>query len=228
MEFMMPSSNEKQSLYLRVVARVEKVGGYSVELAETPVMKEAGVNREHRRLIGLIHPKLNGRPIVYSDTIRATKIDEVYVYARHRVDKVSFFSKLDLFLSKTLLGFAELSGKSFDCVMQMDGELQETEIDLPIAKYLEARLDGLTFFRLSTVFGDISVEFVDKPIIRTDELAFTAHGSLNRATESPLFGFDGSKSDVWVPFMAEIHWASNLITSQTLETMIQTAIQVPA
>jgi len=193
--------------YPRVRFRRDEIDGYPYLTAETEPLQEGDVKREHLRIIGDKQAGVSGHPIVYSDSYSSTRPDETYVYARHRVDQVKFFASLDTFLEHLKSDLHEMTAGPFRCVLGREGELEERQIALP--------------------FGDMSVEF-GKATSHDDQLKLAEQNALAMKLESPLFGFDALASDLWVPFLAGIHWASELIQPTILQRLIHVAVRVKA
>jgi hypothetical protein len=204
-----------------------EIGDFSYITAEIGSLRQSGVTRDHTRLIGKGKRGVTGHPLVYSDSYSGSR-EDVYVYARHRLTQKEFFSRLDLFLETTLADFPELTGKPLLFSFQVNGEFVESELFQPLIDNLEIPPEQIDFARLSINIGDIAVEFNSTPVVLSDETAFTQKGVLRRKLESPLFGFDASRSDLWAPFLAEIHWASGLISREILQTLIRSAATVKA
>src|SRR5437764_6774141 len=204
-----------------------EIEGYSYIAAEARSLRHSGVTRDHTRLIGIQDPAVSGHPLVYSDTYSGSR-DDVYVYARHAVQQSAFFLQLDAFLEQLLTDFPELSGKPFLFSLQANGEFIDAELSLPLLQSLEIPADEIDFARLSLNIVDMAVEFTGTPFVSSDETMFTDKGLLRRKLESPLFGFDASRSDIWAPFLAEIHWASRSIPKHILSKLIRSAAAVIA
>lgn len=213
--------------YTRVRFRRDKTAGFSFLTAETAALHEGDVKREHLRIIGDIQAGIEGRPIVYSDSYSSSGPDEAYVYARHRVDQSKFFANLDTFLEQLKSDLHEIASGPFRCVVGREGELEEWQITWPFSRYAEMNLNTIDFLRMSVPFGDMSVEF-GKTIIHDDQLKHVEENALGKKLESPLFGFDALASDLWVPFLARIHWGAELIEPAILQRLIRMAARVQA
>jgi hypothetical protein len=218
----------EEPVHPQIQVQTREIDGFSYIAAEVRSLRQSGVTRDHLRIIGLGKRAISGHPLVYSDTYLGTRDDEILVYSRHRVDQKNFFSRLDSFLEKTLSDFSELAGKPLHFSLQVDGEFIEAEIPLPLVRNLEIPPGKIDFARLSIKLGDIAIEFSSKPIVSAKEQSFTKKGVLRRRLESPLFGFDASRSDIWAPFLADIHWASGMIPRRILQSLIQSAAPVKA
>jgi len=219
-------SNE-EPVYPHVRLETRDIDDFSYVTAEIGSLRHSGVTRDHTRLIGLKKRGVAGHPLVYSDSYSGMR-DDLYIYARHRVSQKDFFSRLDSFLEATLAKFPELTGKPLLFSFQVNGEFVDAELSLPLLSNIELPLEQIDFARLSINVGDIAVEFNSAPVISSEETAFTQRGALRRKLESPLFGFDASRSDVWASFLAEIHWASELISKKILHTLIRSTATVKA
>ncbi len=213
-----------ESIYPKVGFQQSEIEGFSFLNAETEPLREGDVKREHVRIIGAKRSGIEGHPIVYSDSYSKVGQDEIYAYARHRVDQSKFFSSLDSFLDKTKADLPEFGKQPLPCVLGIRGELSRKHISVPFTHELGPELREIEFLRLSVPFGDMSVEFGEASV-HDDQLKFVQKGTLPRKIEFPLFGFDAS-SDIWVPFLAEIHWASELVARRILENLIRAAIRV--
>jgi hypothetical protein len=213
--------------YQRVRFQKEDAEGYPYLTAESGPLQEDDVKREHLRIIGDKQAGVAGHPIVYSDSYSSTRPDETYIYARHRVDQAKFLASLDTFLEQLKSELPEIAGGPFRCVVGREGELQERQISLPFSRSADLNLNAIDFLRLSVPFGDMSVEFA-KAKVHDDQLKLAEQNALPMKIESPLFGFDALASDLWVPFLAGIHWASELIKPKTLQSLIRVAIRVKA
>jgi hypothetical protein len=213
--------------YPRVRFRRDEIDGYPYLTAETEPLQEGDVKREHLRIIGDKQAGVAGHPIVYSDSYSSTRPDETYVYARHRVDQVKFFASLDTFLEHLKSDLHEMTAGPFRCVLGREGELDERQIALPFSRHADSNLKAIDFLRLSVPFGDMSVEF-GKATSHDDQLKLAGQNALAMKLESPLFGFDALASDLWVPFLAGIHWASGLIQPTILQRLIHVAVRVKA
>jgi hypothetical protein len=82
--------------------------------------------------------------------------------------------------------------------------------------------------RLYTAFGDVSIDFSKDPVIRHDELSFINQKHLSKKIEFPICAFDASESEIWVPLLTKVHWASNLVPKNILEILIRDAARVKA
>jgi hypothetical protein len=211
--------------YPTVQFRKDEIDGYSFLTAETRPLQEGDVKREHQRIIGEKLPGVAGHPIVYSDRYSSTRPDEIYAYARHKADQAKFFASLDAFLERLNSDLPEVGRGPFRCVVGIEGKLEERQMSLPFTRDAGLNLKTMDFFRMSVPFGDMCVEF-GKAKVHEDELTLVEDHALPRKIESPLFGFDAVNSDIWVPFMAEIHWASGLIPGRNLQNLIRAAIRV--
>jgi len=216
---------DEEPVYPHVRLDTREIDGFSYVIADIGSLRQSGVTRDHTRLIGLKQRGVAGHPLVYSDSYSGMR-DDLYIYARHRVSQKDFFSRLDAFLETTLPNFPELTGKPLLFSFQVDGDFVDVELSLPLLRNIELPLDQIDFARLSINVGDIAVEFNTTPVISSQETAFTQKGALRRQLESPLFGFDASRSDLWASFLAQIHWASGLISKKILQTLIRSAATV--
>ena len=209
-----------------VKLETREIDGYPYIVAEARSVRESGVARDHTRLLG-IQEAVSGHPLVYSDAYSGSR-DDVYVYARHRLEQTAFFLQLDAFLERILADFPELSDKPLLFSLQAGGEFVKRELSLPLLHALDIPEKQIDFARLSLNIGDMAVEFASEPLVSADETAFTDKGALRRRLETPLFGFDASRSEIWAPFLAEIHWASGMIPKHILSKLIGSAAAVIA
>lgn len=221
-------SIEEEPVYPGVQLKNKEIDGFPYVEAEVRSLRSSGITRDHLRIIGAGAPELAAHPIVYSDTYSNAPEDVVYVYARHRIDQATFFSRLDSYLEKNLAEFPELTGKPLHLSLQVHGEFTEVDLELPLVRHLEIRPDRIDFARMSVLPGDMAIEFTGEPIVCSQEFLFTQKGVLSRKLESPLFGFDASRSEFWAAFLTDIHWASELVRKEILRAVIQSAAQVAA
>jgi hypothetical protein len=216
-------------LYRGVRTEPEVIGNFPIVIAEPEPLTESGITRRHKRIIASGKADVYGRPIVYCDTYSSSRpsSDLTFVYARHQSKQREFLLKLDYFLENQRHNFPELADRSFECILNVDGEFVQTSSPLPFSLNLGVNPENIKFLRISIPFGDISIEFTTAARVSDDELAFARRRTLPRALESPLFGFDASHSSIWAPFLAQIHWAAGSIPYSTLENLIEFSATTP-
>jgi hypothetical protein len=218
----------EDSVYSRVKIEEREVEGHAIVVAEAAGLRDAGITRDHMRIIGKGNPSVSGHPIIYSDTYTGAPADSTFAYARHRVDQSTFLTLLEAFLHDRIsVEFPELIGKPVHGVIQTQ-ELEGTTFESHLAMISMLRSVPIRFARLYFPFGDMTIEFNNNPIISSDEFFCTQKGGLARRIESPLFAFDASRSDIWASFLVDIHWAANLIDREILLIIIKTASRVTA
>jgi hypothetical protein len=227
----MPNIQREPIYRARFEHRKTDTEKYPFIFAETGPLKEDDLKREHSRVIAVEGEHVAGHPIVCTDRYPNSRgADELYAYARHRVTQAEFFAALDRFLEQKKSDFAEIRHLPFHCVFSVEDEdtfFEGTQLQLPFVESLGTQLKKIDFFRLKKVaFGDISVDFCEQAVVCSDELRLMDEGALSKKMESPLFAFDASASDLWVPFLTDIHWASNLIPRDLLQNLIQHAMLV--
>jgi hypothetical protein len=223
--------SDERSEYVGVVNTPMDVEGFPVVIAEASGLRIDGVTRDHMRIIGKGDSESFGRPIIYADTYTKGPEDQVFAYARHKVSQSTFFELLESFLRKISSEFTELfrkpQPKKAHCVFQSNGDFYE--VDLPFAPDMFRAYSSqpLDFMRLYAPFGDMTIEFTEQPVTVSDEFSFIKDRLLSPKIESPLFAFDASRSDTWVSFLGDIHWASHVIPRNALIAIINMSARVP-
>jgi hypothetical protein len=204
------------------------VEGYPVVSAQVSDLPGGRYPREHRRILGGEGTDVAGRALIYSDTYVGAPGDPTYAYARHEVDRTEFFARLEEFLTVAILvDFPELRDRKARCVFQTHDELQDVDFDSYLVAAGVLGSQPVEFARLYFPFGDMTVNFGATSIVN-DELETIANGALTVALEAPLFAFDASQSEVWIAFLAIIHWARNLIAPEVLRAIVGMATRAYA
>jgi len=212
--------------YENVKVEELSVDSYSIVRVEVPAVPEGKYPRQHTRIIGGDGTPADGRALIYSDTYSAAPRSPTFAYARHDVKQTEFLSLLETFITTAnLVDFSELRGRVVRCVIQTATDLQDTEFPSLDAAIAALRAVPLLFSRIYFPFGDMTVEFGDKPSLVTNELDLIHQGKLARAVESPLFSFDASTSETWQTFLRDIHWARHLFPHDVLRQVTAMAIQ---
>jgi hypothetical protein len=202
------------------------VDSNSIVRVEVPAVSEGKYPRQHTRVIGGDKTPAVGRALIYSDTYSTAPQSPTFAYARHDVNQAEFLSLLETFITTAILmDFSELRGSTVRCVIQTATDLQDTEFPSYDAAVAALRAVPLMFSRIYFPFGDMTVEFVDKPSLVINELNLIHQGQLARAVDAPLFSFDASTSDTWQHFLLDIHWARRLFHPDVLRQVTAMAVQ---
>jgi hypothetical protein len=222
----MADASAQLPAYENVKVEELSVGRHSIVRVEVPAVSEGKYPRQHTRIIGGGGTPADGRVLIYSDTYSGAPRSPTFAYARHDVKQEEFLSLLETFITTAILvDFSELRGRVVRCVMQTATDLQDTEFPSHDAAIAALRAVPLLFSRIYFPFGDMTVEFGDKPSLVTNELDLIHEGKLARAVESPLFSFDASTSETWQNFLLDIHWARRLFPPDVLRQVTAMAIQ---
>ena len=212
--------------YENVKVEELSVDSHSIVRVEVPAVSEGKYPREHTRIIGGERTPADGRALIYSDTYSAAPQSPTFAYARHDVKQADFLYLLEAFITTVILvDFSELRGRAVRCVIQTATDIQDTEFSSHDAAIAALRDVPLMFSRMYFPFGDMTVEFVDKPSLVTDELQLIHQGKLARAVESPLFSFDASTSEIWQNFLLGVHWARRLFPPEVLRQITAMAVR---
>jgi hypothetical protein len=222
----MTDTSAQHPAYGNVKVEELSVDGHSIIRVEVPAVSEGKYPRQHTRIIGGEGTPADGRALIYSDTYSAAPKSPTFAYARHDVKQEEFLSLLETFITTAvLMDFSELRGRAVRCVIQTAADIQDTEFPSPDAAIAALRAVPLMFSRMYFPFGDMTVEFVDKPSLVIDELNLIHQGKLARAVESPLFSFDASISETWQNFLLDIHWARRLFPPDVLRHVTAMSVQ---
>jgi hypothetical protein len=209
-----------EDIYAGVNAEERIVAGRSWLIAEARSLRSAGVTRDHTRVIGRATLEVAGHPIVYSDFYSSPR-EKMYVYARHRVGQAAFFAHLDAFLEEKLPEFPELQNEFISLTLQVSGSFRKSFVALPLAQGLDHPVEDIDFVRLALPPGDIAIEFTAEAAISSHELDFIAQRALPRQLEAPLVSYDATRSDFWAEMVARIHWATDVLETEVLRTLIR-------
>jgi hypothetical protein len=219
-------SLESESFEIRV--RREELGGYSFLHLESDIAKASPVPRIHRRVL-LRTPDVkqtDGRAILYSDTYLYEDEPKTYVYINHKVKLPQFFRGLDDFFSERRADFPELYWREFSMWANWHGEMKSLTTRLPFSE--NAPLDeSIRFARIAIPFGDISIDFANRPVSRLADLNNLPVEMQTTVFDSPLFGFDATRTSLWSAFASRIHWAAGSIPFEILGRLIEQAARNP-
>lgn len=215
--------------YENVKVEELSVDSHSVIRVEVPPVSEGKYPRQHTRIIGGNGTPALGEALIYTDTYSSAPKSPTFAYARHDSKQAEFLSLLEIFITTAILvDFSELRASSVRCVIQTATDLQDSEFPSYDAAIAALRAVPLLFSRIYFPFGDMTVEFGDKPSLVKNDLDLIDQGKLPRAVESPLSSFDTSTSETWQKFLLEIHWARRLFPAEVLRQVIAMAAPVVA
>jgi hypothetical protein len=205
------------------------VDGLAVLEAEVRDIYEGGTKRSHLRIIGAPHTVIAGRALVYADTYSRSPEDETYSYARHDMDQIRLLERLEEFLATALIvEFEELRNRPAVGVMQTRDEMREFEAPTYLNAVTAMKAQPLVFARLNFPFGDITMEFQERPDIAESEFRMLAERKLQREIDRPVFAFDATRSDIWTAFLTTIHWAREMVPPEVLRQVLRMACRVAA
>lgn len=213
---------ENTALYPLSRRTLGSTHGYGYLTVEAEFRPSGQATREHKRIIGDDDPGsfTYGKSLVYSDTYRFSSEAPTYVYARHRATAGEFMALLDEFMAERIAELRELQ-RELRYVLYSGGAVREGNAYIPFSRSLaDVRFEELSFLRLFVPFGDISVQFGPPRAQDLDEIYLADQGMIATPLEAPLFGFDATSSRYWVEFMAQIHWASELIQPLIISEII--------
>ena len=175
----------------------------------------------------MANTEAGGQTIIYSDTYMTDRLPTTYGYARHDVEQQTFLSLLDEFITTAVLvEFPELRNSSARCVIQTRNDHKKEEFPSYGEAIASLKSLSLLFVRIYFLFGDMTVEFQESPLIVKNELDLADRGMLRRAIASPLVAFDFSKSDIWSSFLTSVHWARSLLPVDVLRKIARMAARV--
>lgn len=214
-----------QSVYANVRGESEIVDDFAIQVAETPTLIiPDGGNRQHKRIVSAQPSSVTyGRALAYSDTYVSASGTDTFVYCRHKTDIEEFLFLFDNFFYERETDFVELSSREFKCYLNVKGRLIVEDVSFPLTTWFQRsyNLSSIGFIRLNIPFGDVSVQFVDTVVEHHNLLDYLQQRMMKRALEAPLFGLDASKSQVLVPLMTRVHWASEIIPKHVLNQIMQ-------
>jgi len=205
----------------------EEIGGYLFLRAEAEISKGPSVPRTHRRVFVRTpgNQETDGRAILYSDTYHYPDEPTTNVYISHKVDINRFFGELDQFIFEHRGDFPELFRQEFNVWVNLEGEIVSLKAAIPFSKNIP-RGENVHFVRISIPFGDISVAFTPQSINRLSDPNKLPVEMQATIFDSPLFGFDSTRTTTWSKFAARIHWASSRMPLDILNLLIERASRI--
>jgi len=211
----MPS--EAAYLNVKVDELVRK--GRKFIIAEPPITQ----GRLHRRVIGgaaddeAAQRAIDGKPLLYFDAY--INNGKIYTYARHRGTPKEFFSGLD----SLIFEHTELRQRHFPSYITVENEVFRISLPFPLTSLLEHdQEDSIRFFKVSFPFGEVSIQFGGLRATKDNQrICCEANHTLTKAVESPILGFQADEENrrLFVPLFTHLHWASDYLSDDLLESL---------
>jgi len=204
----------KTSNLFNVRQRFATTNGIGFVRAESPQVK----SRQHIRIIGGMEwDEIGGQTLLYADSYTADE-QEIFLYVRHKCSQETFFTELNFFTEDLMREMSELRNKKFNVIFNISGEILSDTLSFPIRPAPEF-IENIRFFRVDFPFGALTIEF-GKESHATDQLKLLQRSVLSSTLDAPLVGCDVTDGLIFSKLIVRLHWASDTVPPEVLETLI--------